>query len=201
MRWHLALQQFIFGIHHVKEEDLSRIDLSDLESKSLEYSLESNFDACGSGLFSIYFTEKQEAEAKKLYRVLFLVLQDSNALETLSFDKITMEQVRIYVKHVRLGEDGSTIFVTHVGEDHVLPNFEDRERIIQATHSNGHFLMRPTLETSPRTYWWPNMYKQVQLLDEKCDLWQRYVKQVKSSENGEKIRLHKDRGAQFHLIF
>jgi len=94
MRWHLALQQFIFGIHHVKEEDLSRIDLSDLESKSLEYSLESNFDACGSGLFSIYFTEKQEAEAKELYRVLFLVLQDLDALKTLSFDKVTKKKVR-----------------------------------------------------------------------------------------------------------
>jgi len=48
MRWHLALPQFTFGIKHVKGEQifgkiLSRIDLSDLESKSLEYSLESDF--------------------------------------------------------------------------------------------------------------------------------------------------------------
>jgi len=50
---------------------LSRIDLSDLERKSLEYSLESDSDACGSGLLSVALTEEQEAEAKKLYRVLF----------------------------------------------------------------------------------------------------------------------------------
>ena len=40
--------------------------------------------------------------------------------------------------------------------------------------------MRPTLEMIQRTYWWPNMYKQVQSLVEKCDLCQRYAKQVKS---------------------
>jgi hypothetical protein len=54
MRWHLALQQFTFGIKHVKGEEnlgdiLSRIDLSDLESKSLGYSLESDFDSYGLG--------------------------------------------------------------------------------------------------------------------------------------------------------
>jgi len=44
MRWHLALEHFTFGIKHVKREEnlediLSRIDLSDLETKSLEYFL------------------------------------------------------------------------------------------------------------------------------------------------------------------
>jgi len=58
MRWHLALQQFTFGIKDVKGEEnlgdiLSRIDLSYLESKSLEYSLDSDFDACGSGFLSV----------------------------------------------------------------------------------------------------------------------------------------------------
>ena len=94
MRWHLVLQQFTFGIKHVKKEEnlgdiLHRIDLSDLESKSLEYSLESDFDACGSGFLSVALTEEQEAEAKEIYRVLFLVIQDPDALKTLSFDKIT----------------------------------------------------------------------------------------------------------------
>ena len=70
MRWHLAPQQFTFGIKHVKREEnlgdiLSRIDLSDLESKSLEYSLESAFDAYGSGFLSVSLTEEQEAEAKE----------------------------------------------------------------------------------------------------------------------------------------
>jgi hypothetical protein len=133
--------------------------LSDLESKSLEYSLESDFDACGSVFLSVALTEEQEAEAKELYRVLFLVLQDPDALKTLSFDKITKKKVRSYVKHVRLGEDGSTIFVTHLGEEYILPKFEDRERIIKGTHSNGHFPMRSTLEMIQRTYSWPNMYK------------------------------------------
>jgi hypothetical protein len=40
MTWHVALQQFIFGKKHVKkggiQEIFSRIDLSDLEIKSLE---------------------------------------------------------------------------------------------------------------------------------------------------------------------
>ena len=62
---------------------LSRIDLSDLESKTLEYSLESDFDAYGSGFLSVALTEEQEAEAKELYRVLFLVLQDPDALKIL----------------------------------------------------------------------------------------------------------------------
>jgi hypothetical protein len=84
----LALQQVTFGIKHRKGEEnlediLSRIDLSDLESKSLEYSLESDFDACGSGFLSVSLTKEQEAEAKELYPVLFLVLQDPDALKTL----------------------------------------------------------------------------------------------------------------------
>ena len=79
MRWHLVLQQFTFGIKHVKGEEnlgyiLSRFDFSDLESKSLEYFLESDLDAWGSAL-----TEEQKAEAKELYRVLFLVLQHPDA--------------------------------------------------------------------------------------------------------------------------
>jgi len=97
MRWHLALPQFTFGIKHVKGEQilgkiLSRIDLSDLESKSLEYSLESDFDAFGIGFLSVALTEEQESEGKELFRVLFLVLQDADALKTLSFDKITKDK-------------------------------------------------------------------------------------------------------------
>jgi hypothetical protein len=85
MKWHLALQRFTFGIKHVKGEEnlgdiLSRIDLSDLESKSLEYSLESDFDACGSGSLSVALKEEQEAEAKEFYRVLFLILQDLESI-------------------------------------------------------------------------------------------------------------------------
>ena len=64
---------------------LSRIDLSDLESKSLEYSLESDIDACGSGVLSIALTEEQEVEAKDLYQVLFLVLRDPDALKLCHF--------------------------------------------------------------------------------------------------------------------
>ena len=82
---------------------LSRIDLSDLESKPLEYSLESDFDAYGSGFLSVALTEEQEAEAKELYRVLFLVLQDPDALKTFSFDKITKKKVRSYLKHCSSG--------------------------------------------------------------------------------------------------
>jgi hypothetical protein len=105
MRWHLALQQFTFGIKHLKGEEnlgdiLSRIDLSDLESKSLENFLKSDFNAYGSGFLSVALTEEQEAEVKQLYRVLFLVLQDPDALKTLSFDKITNKKVKSYLKHV-----------------------------------------------------------------------------------------------------
>jgi len=64
---------------------LSRIDLSYLESKSLEYSLESDIDACGSGVLSIALTEEQEVEAKDLYQVLFLVLRDPDALKLCHF--------------------------------------------------------------------------------------------------------------------
>jgi hypothetical protein len=39
--------------------------------------------------------------------------------------------------------------------------------------------MRPTLEMIQRTYWWPNMYKQVPSLVEECDLCQRSAKKVK----------------------
>jgi hypothetical protein len=77
--------------------------LSDFESKSLESSLESDLDAYGSGFLSIDLTEEEEAVVKKLYRVLFLVLQDPDALKTLSFDKITKRKVRSYLKHVLLG--------------------------------------------------------------------------------------------------
>jgi len=88
------------------------------------------------------------------------------------------KKVRSYLKHVLLGEYGSTIFVSHLGEKHILPKFEDREIIIKNTHSNGYFLMRPTLQMIQRTYWWPNMYKQIQSVVEKCDLVQRYASQV-----------------------
>jgi len=72
MRWHLALQQLTFKIKHVKGEEksgdiLSQIDLSDLESKSFEYSLESNFDVCASGYLSVALTEEQEPECQELY--------------------------------------------------------------------------------------------------------------------------------------
>ena len=77
--------------------------MSDFESKSLESSLESDLDAYGSGFLSIDLTEEEEAVVKKLYRVLFLVLQDPDALKTLSFDKITKRKVRSYLKHVLLG--------------------------------------------------------------------------------------------------
>jgi len=114
--------------------------------------LESDFDACGSGFLSVALTEEQEGEAKELYRVLFLVLQDPDALKTLSFDKITNEKVRRYLKHVRLGKDGPTIFVTHKGEDYILAKFEDRERIIKDTHCNAHFPMRPTHGDDPKDF-------------------------------------------------
>jgi len=39
--------------------------------------------------------------------------------------------------------------------------------------------MRPSVEMIERAYRWPNMYKQVQSLVEKCDLPQRYAKPVK----------------------
>ena len=132
---------------------MPRIDFSHLESKSLEYSLESDFDCCGSGFLSVALTEEQEAEAKGLYRVLFLVLQDPDALKTLSFDQITKKKVRSYLKHVHLEEHGSTIFVTLLGEDHIFPKFEDRENIIKETHCNAHFPMRPTLDMIQKTYW------------------------------------------------
>jgi len=130
--------------------------------------VESDFDAYGSGFLSVALTEEQEA----------VVLQDPDALKTLSFDKITKKKVRRYLKHVRLGEDGSTIFVSHLGEEYILPQFEDRDRSIKDTHSNGHFQMRPTLEMIQRTNWWLNMYKQVHSLVQKCDFCQRYAKQV-----------------------
>ena len=73
----------------------SRINLSDLDTKSLACSLESDFDACESGLLSVALTHKQEPEAKELYRVLFLVLQDPGALKTPSFDKSTKRNLEV----------------------------------------------------------------------------------------------------------
>ena len=125
---------------------LSRFDFSDLESKSLEYFLESDLDAWGSAL-----TEEQKAEAKELYRVLFLVLQHPDALKTLSFDEITKKKARRCIKHVRL-EDDSTICLSDLGEERVPPQYKDRERIIKDTHSNGYFRMRHTLEMIQRTF-------------------------------------------------
>jgi hypothetical protein len=75
-----------------KEGEFGRHSLSNrffrFGEKSLECSLESDFDGCGSGFLSVALTEEQEAEAKELYRVLFLLLQNPDSLKTLSFDKI-----------------------------------------------------------------------------------------------------------------
>jgi hypothetical protein len=62
--------------------------------QSLKTFWESDSDACGSGFLSVAMTEQQKAEAKELYQVLFLVLQDPDALKTLLFDKITKKKVR-----------------------------------------------------------------------------------------------------------
>ena len=97
-------------------------------------------DAYGSGFLSDALTEEQESEARKLYRVWLLVLRDPDALKTLSFDKITKQKVRSYLKHVRLGGDGSKIFASHLDEECILPKFEDGDRIIRDTHFHGHFL-------------------------------------------------------------
>jgi len=56
-------------------------------------------------------------------------------------------------------------------------NYSSREReCLAIVHS---VYLRHTLEMIQRTYWWPNMYKQVSSLVEKCDLCQMYTKQVK----------------------
>jgi hypothetical protein len=70
----------------------------------------------------------QEPKGKELYRVLFLALQNPDALKTLSLDKITKKKVRSYLNHVRLGREGFTIFVTYLGQEYILPKFEDREK-------------------------------------------------------------------------
>jgi len=56
--------------------------------------LGSDSDASGSGFLSVTLTKEQQPEAKEVYRVLFLVLQDLDALKTLSFDKVTKKKVR-----------------------------------------------------------------------------------------------------------
>ena len=164
--------------------------------------MESDFDSFGSGFLSVALTEEQETEAQELYRVSFLIFKDPDALKTLSLNKTTKKKVRSYLNHVRLGEDGSRIIVTHVREEYVLSKFEDRERIIKDTRCNRHFPMIPTLEMIQRTYWWQFMYKQVQSLLQKCNFCQRYAKQVKLLEecrgNPPPQRLP---GDQFELIF
>ena len=83
------------------------------------------------------------AEAKELLRVSFLVLQDPDALKTLSFDKITKKLQKLS-RPCSLRKDDSKISVSHLGEDLILPKPEDRERITRNSHSNEHFPMRPT---------------------------------------------------------
>jgi len=61
--------------------------------------------------------------------------------------------------------------------------------------------MRPTLKMIQRTFWWPNMYKQVQALVEKATFAKGMQSKSSYSKNGEETRLHKDRGGQFELIF
>lgn len=67
MRWQLDLQKFALCIKHAKREEnlgdiLSRIELSELEGKALDYSLESDLDAHGSGFDSLALTEEQESD-------------------------------------------------------------------------------------------------------------------------------------------
>jgi len=50
---------------------------------------------------------------------------------------MTKKKVRSYLKHVPLGEDGSKIFLTPLGEEYIFPKFEDRESVIFAKVMQG----------------------------------------------------------------
>ena len=58
-----------------------------LESKFLDIFLKSDLDAHGAGFLSVSLTKEQDKEARKLYRVLFLVFQDPDALELYIFTR------------------------------------------------------------------------------------------------------------------
>ena len=53
-------------------------------------------------------------------------LQTPQSIEFLSYDKITKTKVKKYLKYVRFDEDGETILIKHLGEEFILPKFEDR---------------------------------------------------------------------------
>jgi len=71
LRSHSGLEQFNFGMKHVKGERnlgdiLSDSYMLEFEGKRLSYSLEFDLQAHGSGVLLVGLSEKQGAEAKEL---------------------------------------------------------------------------------------------------------------------------------------
>jgi hypothetical protein len=76
---------------------------------------------------------------------LYEGLQTPESIEFLSYDKITKKQVKKYLKYVHSNGDGDTILIKHLGEEFILPKFEDRPQIIRLNHSDGHHPFRVTI--------------------------------------------------------
>jgi len=65
----------------------------------------------------------------------------------------------MYLKYVRLEEGEETIVIKHLGEELILPKFEDRPEIIRLNHSDRHHSFRLRIQMIEIKYWWPRMYR------------------------------------------
>ena len=172
-----SLSAISFGIKYVKRsKTLSDFVSRVHKNKSFEYNFTKAFvDEEDIELSVIHVSNSQLGESKKLYEALFHGLRDSKSIENLAFDKITKKKVKNYLKYVRLDDDGETVLIKNLGEEFVLPKFEDLEKIIPLNHADGHHSFQITIPIIERKYWWPGMYRQIEACLSNCDSCVRYA--------------------------
>ena len=92
----------------------------------------------------------------------------------------TKENYQKYLKYVRFDDVGETILIKHLGEEFILPKFEDQEEIIRLNHADRHHPFRVTIQMIERKHCWPGMYRQLEACLSKCDSCVRYANKSSS---------------------
>jgi len=88
------LQQFTFGIKHVKgsenfSDSLSRVDMNDLKNKSFDYNFSKHFlDETHIALNVIHVSNSQLEESKEIYIALFYGLKHRKLLRILPLTRL-----------------------------------------------------------------------------------------------------------------